>query len=360
MSHTPTPNGPNRTGPRPPAGLNWRLQVARLAVAWERVWPNIWPAASVVALFLAAAFVDLLPALGPWGHGLALLAFLGAFSWTLWRGARRIVLPTDEDARRRLERDSGLQHRPLSALDDQLASGAGDPGASALWQAHIDRLRATIRKLRVKPPRGSLAAVGVSVTSVSGKDITVTAGDEIDLSGASITQGSKDSLSIEAGGDITLDNAGVTVAQDSNSLRIVSTNGFVSARSADISGKGDVRIDGADGVDLAGAGLSGVKDNGALDVVSARGGVNLNGVVMLGDGDIVVDAEGNVFVVGANIASTKTDVVITSDSGMVSGREAAISAEDDVTITAAVRIYLPDSSIEDEDTPELNAPEKEV
>ena len=207
---------------------------------------------------------------------------------------------------------------------------------------------------------GSLAAVGVSVTSVSGKDITVTAGDEIDLSGASITQGSKDSLSIEAGGDITLDNAGVTVAQDSNSLRIVSTNGFVSARSADISGKGDVRIDGADGVDLAGAGLSGVKDNGALDVVSARGGVNLNGVVMLGDGDIVVDAEGNVFVVGANIASTKTDVVITSDSGMVSGREAAISAEDDVTITAAVRIYLPDSSIEDEDTPELNAPEKEV
>ena len=106
MSHTPTPNGPNRTGPRPPAGLNWRLQVARLAVAWERVWPNIWPAASVVALFLAAAFVDLLPALGPWGHGLALLAFLGAFSWTLWRGARRIVLPTDEDARRRLERDS--------------------------------------------------------------------------------------------------------------------------------------------------------------------------------------------------------------------------------------------------------------
>ncbi|WP_148415200.1 hypothetical protein [Haloferax sp. KTX1] len=207
---------------------------------------------------------------------------------------------------------------------------------------------------------GSLAAVGVSVTSVSGKDITVTAGDEIDLSGASVTQGSKAGLSIEAGGDVDLDNAGVTVAQDSNSLRIVSTNGFVSARSADISGKGDIRIDGTDGVDLAGAGLSGVKDNGALEVASARGGVNLNGVVMLGDGDIVVDAEGNVFVVGANIASTKTDVEITSDGGMVSGREAAISAEDDVVITAAVRIYLPDSSIEDEDTPELNAPEKEV
>ncbi|CQR53739.1 MULTISPECIES: hypothetical protein [Haloferax] len=207
---------------------------------------------------------------------------------------------------------------------------------------------------------GSLAAVGVSVTSVSGQDITVTAGDEIDLSGASVTQGSKAGLSIEAGGDVDLDNAGVTVAQDSNSLRIVSTNGFVSARSADISGKGDIRIDGTDGVDLAGAGLSGVKDNGALEVASARGGVNLNGVVMLGDGDIVVDAEGNVFVVGANIASTKTDVEITSDGGMVSGREAAISAEDDVVITAAVRIYLPDSSIEDEDTPELNAPEKEV
>ncbi|RDZ44628.1 hypothetical protein C5B91_10350 [Haloferax sp. Atlit-10N] len=207
---------------------------------------------------------------------------------------------------------------------------------------------------------GSLAAVGVSVTSVSGKNIDVTAGDEIDLSGASVTQGSNADLTIEAGGDIDLDNAGVTLTQDRNLLAVTSTNGFVSARSADISGKGDVRIDGADGVDLAGAGLSGVKDNADLEIDSARGGVNLNGVVMLGDGDILVDAEGNIFVVGANIASAKTDVEITSDSGMVSGREAAISAEDDVVITAATRIYLPDSAIEDEDSPELNAPDVEV
>jgi uncharacterized protein (TIGR02302 family) len=142
-----------------PAGLGWRLRLARLAVAWERVWPNLWPAVAVLALFLAAALVGLLPALGAWGHIAALMGFAGAFVGLAWRGARRIVWPGPQDARRRLERDSGLQHRPLAALDDRLASDGGDAAAAQLWQAHLARLRATIRKLRVRPPKGSLAAV---------------------------------------------------------------------------------------------------------------------------------------------------------------------------------------------------------
>jgi uncharacterized protein (TIGR02302 family) len=150
------------TGPDPraglPAGLGWRLRLARLAVAWERVWPNVWPAAAVLALFLAAALIGLLPALGAWGHIAALIVFAAAFAGLAWRGVRRIVWPGPQEARRRLERDSGLQHRPLAALDDRLAAG-GDSAAAALWQAHLERLRATIRKLRVRPPRGSLAAV---------------------------------------------------------------------------------------------------------------------------------------------------------------------------------------------------------
>ena len=150
--------GQNRVSDALP-GLGWRLIVARLALAWERSWPQLWPAAGLLALFLAAALTGLLPALGFWLHSLSLAAFAGGFVWLAVRGVRRIRLPDTEDARRRLERDSGFAHRPLAGLDDQLATGSQDPATAALWQAHLERLRATIRKLRVKPPQGSLAKV---------------------------------------------------------------------------------------------------------------------------------------------------------------------------------------------------------
>ena len=140
-------------------GLGWRLVVARLALAWERVWPQVWPAAAVLALFLAAGLTGILPALGFWLHSFSLLAFAAGFAWLLVRGIRRTRLPDTDAARRRLERDSGFTHRPLAGLDDQLATGGQDPATAALWYAHLERLRATIRRLRVKPPRGSLAKV---------------------------------------------------------------------------------------------------------------------------------------------------------------------------------------------------------
>ena len=157
-NRTAADTGQNRVSDALP-GLGWRLILARLALAWERSWPQVWPAAGLLALFLAAALTGLLPALGFWLHSLSLLAFAGGFVWLLVRGVRRIRLPDTDDARRRLERDSGFSHRPLAGLDDQLAAGTQDPATAALWQAHLERLRATIRKLRVKPPHGSLAKV---------------------------------------------------------------------------------------------------------------------------------------------------------------------------------------------------------
>ena len=44
-------------------------------------------------------------------------------------------------ARRRIERASGLRHRPLQALGDR-PSGALDAAAAALWQAHLRRMEA--------------------------------------------------------------------------------------------------------------------------------------------------------------------------------------------------------------------------
>ena len=60
--------------------------------------------------------------------------------WLRWcglrsRGLRRIGAPSETDADRRLERDSGLRHRPLAVLQDRPAVS----GAEALWAAHVAR-----------------------------------------------------------------------------------------------------------------------------------------------------------------------------------------------------------------------------
>jgi hypothetical protein len=75
----------------------------------------------------------------------------------LWHGAHGFVAPGREAADRRLERVSGLAHRPLSTLSDRPATQ--DPMGLALWQAHRARAAAAVSRLRVGGPRPGLAAL---------------------------------------------------------------------------------------------------------------------------------------------------------------------------------------------------------
>ncbi len=142
---------------RPP-GLSWRLALARAALLFEALWPPLWPAFGVVGLFLVLALFGLPPALPGWLHALLLLAFLAATLWALVRALRRLRLPDEGAALRRLERDSGLAHRPLSGLQDDLATAA-EPEARALWAAHRRRLAAQVARLRLRLPRAGWARV---------------------------------------------------------------------------------------------------------------------------------------------------------------------------------------------------------
>lgn len=142
-----------------PRGLPWRLRLARAAVAWERLWPRMWPAAAVAALFIALALLGVPPRLGGWPHLALLIGFALAIAALAARGLRGLRWPGPAEGQRRLERDSGLRHRPLTGLEDTLAAGAKDAGSAALWQAHRARLRRLLGRLRVAPPHGSLAAV---------------------------------------------------------------------------------------------------------------------------------------------------------------------------------------------------------
>lgn len=135
--------------------LRRRRAVARVVLAFERLWPALWPPLGLLGAFLCLALLDLPPLLPPLLHLLALLALAAGVAGLAWRGLRGLRLPDAAAADRRLERDSGLRHRPLAALTDRPAFA----GAEALWQAHVARAAAQVGRLRVGRPRPGLAAI---------------------------------------------------------------------------------------------------------------------------------------------------------------------------------------------------------
>jgi uncharacterized protein (TIGR02302 family) len=136
--------------------LSRRLRLASLALLWERLWPALAPAAAVVVLFLVVALFDLPERLpGMLQLGLLVLFGIGLAAALVW-GFRGFRLPHETAARRRIERDSGLVHRPLAAIDDTIASGAGDADSLALWQAHRRRMAAAARRLKLTWPKAGL------------------------------------------------------------------------------------------------------------------------------------------------------------------------------------------------------------
>ena len=142
--------------PREPATLQRRLGLAQLALIWEGLWPALWPALGVVGTFLALALFDLpaqLPSTLHWAL-LTIIAILLAAA--LVDAARRFRWPDHKAARRRIEIASGLAHRPLTALEDELASGAGDPAVTSLWRAHQARMADAVRRLRIGTPEAGL------------------------------------------------------------------------------------------------------------------------------------------------------------------------------------------------------------
>ncbi|MEQ8823012.1 MAG: TIGR02302 family protein [Filomicrobium sp.] len=118
----------------------------------ERLWPRLWVIFAVVAVFFAVSMAGIWPVLGDLLQkgllGAFGLAMLGALIW-----AARTPWPDRDEALRRLERLSGLPHRPASSYDDTLSAGSGDPATRAIWVAHRKRLTALLERLRVAGPR---------------------------------------------------------------------------------------------------------------------------------------------------------------------------------------------------------------
>jgi uncharacterized protein (TIGR02302 family) len=133
--------------PRP----RFRLALTWAVLLWERTWRAAWAPLAVVGAYLALALFGLPQSLPGGVHaGLIAVSGVGALV-AAWWGGRGFVFPRMADAKRRLESDNGLLHRPLQMLDDRPAGD--DPLAMALWDLHRERVRDALGRLRVGWPR---------------------------------------------------------------------------------------------------------------------------------------------------------------------------------------------------------------
>ncbi len=135
-----------------------RVSQARLSLAWEAIWPAVWPPLGVAGLFIGIALLDTFSYIPAWLHAASLIGVAGLLAFTLYTGFRSLRWPNQRDAVRRIEMASGLEHRPLEALQDRLPDGMTDPTSRALWEAHQRQMADRIRSLKVGVPSPGLPA----------------------------------------------------------------------------------------------------------------------------------------------------------------------------------------------------------
>jgi uncharacterized protein (TIGR02302 family) len=144
-----------KTEPRPAEGgqamLDRALSRARWSILWERLWPALASIATAAGLFLALSWLGLWLWLPPAGRAIGLGVFCLIAAAALLP-LLRMRLPSRTDKLRRLDRNSGLTHRPATTISDKIAGETEDGHAVALWRAHIERALRSARSLKAGLP----------------------------------------------------------------------------------------------------------------------------------------------------------------------------------------------------------------
>ncbi|OJX99902.1 MAG: TIGR02302 family protein [Rhizobiales bacterium 62-17] len=131
--------------------LDRLARVAGLTLSWERLWPPLLALGVIVALFLTVSWLGLWLHLPRWGRISGLIVFAALLAWPAWL-FWRVRLPSRAEALDRIDRDSGLPHRPAATLDDQLANATADPATRALWRIHLQRAAQTASQFKIASP----------------------------------------------------------------------------------------------------------------------------------------------------------------------------------------------------------------
>ncbi|MCK1732737.1 TIGR02302 family protein [Bradyrhizobium sp. 138] len=129
------------------------LDRAIYAIAWERAWPNLARLLTVVGLFLVVSWAGLWLVLPFIARAIGLVVFAG-IAIAVLLPLIRFRWPSRDEALARLDRGSGIRHRPATTLTDTLSSQ--DPVALALWQAQRERTLASLKRIRAGLPHPRL------------------------------------------------------------------------------------------------------------------------------------------------------------------------------------------------------------
>jgi uncharacterized protein (TIGR02302 family) len=128
---------------------------AGLALWWERLWPPLAGVLAVLALFAALSWLGVWYVVPGWLR-VVMLGALAAMLLVPLVALVRVRAPRREESVRRIETVSGTVHRPLTAVEDALASAGDDPATAALWRAHRARMEAALTGLKAGTPRPAL------------------------------------------------------------------------------------------------------------------------------------------------------------------------------------------------------------
>ncbi len=156
-----SPGAAPRIEARPADGgqamLDHALNRARLSILWERLWPALASVATAFGLFLVLSWLGLWLWLPPVGRaiGLGVFCLIGAAALL---PLLRLRLPSRTETLHRLDRNSGLRHRPATTISDKIAGETDDGHALALWRAHIERALRSAKTLRAGLPVPQIAA----------------------------------------------------------------------------------------------------------------------------------------------------------------------------------------------------------
>lgn len=124
---------------------------ARLAAVFEQLWRKLWLLLAVAGAFLIVSYVGVWRFLPNFAH-VALLALFGVALIAAVASMARIVWPSRDEAIRRIERASGVPHRPASSYEDTVSASSSDPATGAIWQAHRARMARLLETLRAGNP----------------------------------------------------------------------------------------------------------------------------------------------------------------------------------------------------------------
>lgn len=136
-----------------------KVRLARLALAWERLLEALFPAMMITGVVLLAILSGIIAPLPAWAKlTLAAVAAL-ALLWSL-RPLAGLSWPREDEAIARIEKRSGVKHRPATSFTDTLADEtSASPEQKALWQAHRERMAREMERLKAGSPRSPLPRI---------------------------------------------------------------------------------------------------------------------------------------------------------------------------------------------------------